>query len=97
MVQLRLESAKALRALNAPNNSSSLMWRSFSSLDQDMPVVTPSQTAPHPDKDASEQIENVGSASNIDLPWQEARLAIHHNKSDLAESVRLTLLSNFPL
>ena len=62
-----------------------------------MPVVTPSQTAPHPEKDASEQIDNVGSASNIGLPWQEAILVIHHNKSDLAESVRPTVVSNSSL
>ena len=55
------------------------------------------QTFLHLAKDASEQIENVGSASNIDLPWQEARLVIHHNKSDLAESVSLTLVFNSPL
>jgi hypothetical protein len=46
---------KVCSAYNAPNNSSSLIWRELSAGGQGPRVVTPSQTAPQPCNDAWEK------------------------------------------
>ena len=65
-VQFFLKAANDLRALKAPNNSNSFMWRLASSCDQVIPVRSPLHSAPQPESDASAQIDMTGSDSNID-------------------------------
>jgi hypothetical protein len=59
-------------------------------------VVTPPQTAPQPDIEASEQITKAGDCSRRDLPFEGGAYPIHQDKSSLASGDNATSIRKSP-
>jgi hypothetical protein len=72
-------------------NSNSLMCLAISADSHGPTVVTP-QTAPQPDREASEQITYAGHCSNRDLPFERNTFSTHHDKSTLDSGDKIILL-----